>query len=147
MRTNRRPDLAEELREIRRRLRLLEGLRPPAPPAAFTPVRPLDWPGTGSADWEPLLVAAVPAGEVEILLSGLVSAGAAAVRVLVDGEPAGAELAWAEGVAGDTMLVRLDRAAEITVAARVREDGAEVRVQAVLGTAVRAVLAVPSGPA
>jgi len=99
-----RPDtLLTELRDLKRRLRLLEAgrMRPSATAAAalvpppssglpLMPARPTDWPATGSADWERLAVA-WPAGPVQVVLHTAADAGSAGeVRVLINGVPVGA---------------------------------------------------------
>jgi len=95
-----RPDtLATELREIRRRLRLLEGtgarasmafaMAAPVTPTQLVPARPVDWPATESPEWEALLRApAASGGQLTLdVVSDAETTGE--VRVLAGDEPSG----------------------------------------------------------
>ncbi|RSN65356.1 hypothetical protein DMH01_02955 [Amycolatopsis sp. WAC 04182] len=142
------PDtLVSELREIQRRLRLLEAGAPrvatampaPAPVSAgialgepFAPARPADWPGTESAEWEPLLRAFVTPGEVRLIIETVAGAGTTGrVRLLVDGDSLATELGAGEEVSRE--VVELDIEGELTeiVLEGLRQSGTgSVRVAA-----------------
>jgi hypothetical protein len=110
-RINRPDTLLTELRDLKRRLRLLEAgrMRPtgttvaaasqpfgsplspasrsPAPPVPLVPTRPVDWPATTSADWERLAVTQATS-EGTITLTAVADPGTAGeVRVVVNGSP------------------------------------------------------------
>jgi hypothetical protein len=110
-RINRPDTLLTELRDLKRRLRLLEAgrMRPPGtttaprplgsplsdvssspdlPPVPLQPTRPVDWPGTGSAEWEQLALTRAT-GPGRVTLNAVADpATAGQVRLVVDGEPA-----------------------------------------------------------
>jgi hypothetical protein len=126
-----RPDtLATELREIRRRLRLLEGtgvrasmafaMAAPVSATQLAPARPVDWPGTESSEWETLLRApAVSGGQLTLdVVSDAETTGE--VRVLVGDEPSGDEITVTEDLTRH--VVDVSGAGEILVQAR-RTDG------------------------
>ncbi|WP_018348661.1 hypothetical protein [Longispora albida] len=127
------PDtLLSEIRDLRRRLQLLEAGRPPrqsmvaptSPASSFLPVRPEDWPGTGSGYWEALLSAEFPAATaIEVTVApGPGTEGEA--RVLLDGTVTGAPVP-----AGKHRLL-LPAGGRVTVEARrIRGEGL-VRVMA-----------------
>jgi hypothetical protein len=136
-RVNRPDTLLTELRELRRRLRLLEGsrMRVAAPIAALRtragtvtallPARPADWPSTTSADWEPLLDATASGTLVVRAVADAGTTGAA--RVVVDGEVAGDEIAVTDEVVRTT--VQAD-GADLVVEARRTGGSGQVHVQA-----------------
>jgi hypothetical protein len=102
-RINRPDTLLTELRDIKRRLRLLEAgrMRSPAVPALFAgaepplgttlmPARPVDWPGTSTTGWEPLAATWTARGGTLVVLVAADADTAGEVRVVVDGAPVGA---------------------------------------------------------
>ena len=93
-RVNQPDTLVSVLREIQRRLRVLESTRrattfvaarASAPVTAFQPARPGEWPGTTSAEWTPLVRLLTRPGDVLVVLDA-VADDAGEARVLVDGE-------------------------------------------------------------
>ncbi|MGK3208936.1 hypothetical protein [Amycolatopsis sp. MEPSY49] len=95
-RVNQPDTLVSVLREIQRRLRVLESTRrtttfaaarAPAPVTAFQPARPQEWPGTEATEWAPLVRLLTRPGEVLVVLD-VVADTAGEARVLVDGEVA-----------------------------------------------------------
>ncbi|MEV6641266.1 hypothetical protein [Amycolatopsis sp. NPDC051371] len=97
-RVNQPDTLVTLLREIQRRLRVLEGTRHaatfaaaaapvPVPVLAFQPARPQDWPGTTSAGWTPLVRLLTRPGAFVVVLEA-VADSEGEVRVVVDGEAA-----------------------------------------------------------
>jgi hypothetical protein len=134
-RINRPDTLLTELRDLKRRLRLLEAgrMRPPSTAAAtptaaplaaggapapvpLMPVRPADWPATGSAEWERLAVTRA-AGAGQVTLHMAVESGTTGqVRVLVDGTPVGEPVPVGEAAGQST--VDIDRAGEVAVEVR-----------------------------
>lgn len=133
-RVNRPDTLLTELRELRRRLRVLEGSRmrtaaPLAAPSTGTPTlrpaRPSDWPSTASADWEPLLEGSF-AGTLAIrVVANQNTTGSA--RVVVDGTVVGDEIAVTSERAEHTVTVE---GGEVTVEARRLTGEGAVHVQA-----------------
>lgn len=142
-RVNRPDTLFTQLREIERRLRLLEGrqttasalvsLPPQAFPAVFAPARPADWPGTGSPEWTDLLRARAAPGPCRVLLDAHADGGTSGqARLVVNGTPAGDEVPVDDLVRLVLDVVVEDEPGEIVVqACRTRGDGA-VRVNALL---------------
>jgi len=139
------PDtLVSELREIQRRLRLLEAGAPRAAVAMavaasgialgepFAPARSRDWPGTESAEWEVLLRAFVTPGRVRLIIEIMADPGTVGrVRLLVDGDSPATELRTADEVTRD--VVELDVEGELTevVVEGLRQSGhGTVRVAA-----------------
>ena len=129
-RINRPDTLLTELRDLKRRLRLLEAgrMRPPAAAAALAapaapapvplmPARAMDWPATGSADWERLAVAGAGGGAGQIVLHTAAEPGTTGeVRVLLDGTPVGDAVPVSEAVQQST--VDIDGPGEVAVEAR-----------------------------
>jgi hypothetical protein len=158
-RINRPDTLLTELRDIQRRLRLLEAarMRPPAaatlvatnepdptlphapatsPPTAvpLLPARPTDWPATVSAEWERLAATWLVPGTRVIrvtlsLLSDVDTAGNA--RVLVDGQPTGDTLPVTPTLSRATVTIS-GAFSEIGVEAQRTDGGGSVRVAAVV---------------
>jgi hypothetical protein len=140
------PDtLVSELREIQRRLRLLEAGAPRAAVAMsavatagvalgepFAPARPRDWPGTRSSEWVRLLRAFVTPGRVRLIIETVADPGTVGrVRLLVDGDSLATELGTADDVARE--IVELDAESELTeiVVEGLRQSGpGAVRVAA-----------------
>jgi hypothetical protein len=140
-RVNRPDTLLTRLREIERRLRLLEGRRvtasaltsvaAPSGPVPFSPARPADWPGTDAPEWTDLLSAtAAPGGFRVIVNIRADEATTGQARVVVDGTPVGEELA-----AGERHVVEVavaGEASEIVVQARRTGGDGVVRASALL---------------
>jgi hypothetical protein len=131
------PDtLVTLLREIQRRLRVLEGTRhtatfaaaaaEPGPAPAFQPARPQDWPGTTAAGWTPLVRLLTRPGAFVVVLEA-VADSEGEVRVVVDGEAA-----ETFAVTGDVGRheVAVAPSAELVVEARRTGDTGTVRVTA-----------------
>jgi hypothetical protein len=141
-----RPDtLLTELRDIKRRLRLLEAgrMRPPSAamlasgttlplPVPLLPARPVDWPATESSEWERLSTAQIeptfPATVELHLVTEPDTNGEA--RVLVDGQPVGEPVAVTPALAVHSVPVT--PGSEITVEGRRSEGTGLVRVAALL---------------
>ncbi|HZN17201.1 MAG TPA: hypothetical protein VFB84_03275 [Micromonosporaceae bacterium] len=133
-RINRPDTLLTELRDIKRRLRLLEAdrMRPPATvlatgtggpspepsslsvasagtvPVPLAPVRPTDWPATSATAWERLSMTRVAIGPrgVRVELSATADEDTAgAVRVVADGTPMGVPVPVAGGPSHQTVEV------------------------------------------
>jgi hypothetical protein len=134
-RVNRPDTLLTELRELQRRLRLLEGtrMRTATPMVAMNaaevvplmPARPSDWPSTDEEDWEPLVDARTMA--TGTLTIRAVADTSGSVRVMVDGTVAGDELSITSEVARH--VVAVPGGVELVVEARSTGAGA-VYVQA-----------------
>ncbi|AHH97230.1 hypothetical protein [Kutzneria albida] len=93
-RVNHRDTLLTDLRELQRRLRLLEAAKVAAKPAAalaLPPTRPVDWPATTSPDWEDLFDATTRGGVLELRWTAE-EGTTGSVRVLLDGSQVGGEL-------------------------------------------------------
>ncbi|NBH07688.1 hypothetical protein [Amycolatopsis sp. SID8362] len=131
------PDtLVTLLREIQRRLRVLEGTRhtaaafaaaaAPAPVLAFQPARPQDWPGTTATDWTPLVRLLTRPGAFVVVLEAVADSGGE-VRVVVDGE-----VTETVAVTGDVGRheIAVTANAELVVAARRTGATGSVRVTA-----------------
>jgi hypothetical protein len=105
---NHRDTLDTQLRELQRRLRLLEARHtPPAATAAFVPARPTDWwQLSDAADWTDLATAGAAAGTLRLRADGTGD-----VRVQVAGRPD------AEYTAGDH-LIPLPAAADVRIQGR-----------------------------
>ena len=157
-RVNRADTLLTELRDLERRLRLLEAARMRqggTPPAAATgptgptgsggpggagglavpllPVRPVDWPATTSADWERLAAIRLPAGGATgINLDVVADPGTSgAARVLAGGVTVGEDLpATAEPAHYTLPLPGVGAEVELEVEGRVLSGGGAVRVAA-----------------
>lgn len=139
-RMNRQDTLFTELREMRRRLRLLETTRAGAATAVargmaaspgvavpLLPARPSDWPATDSAEWEPLVATRTMLGQegARLAVHAVTEGGAeGSVRVTVDGVVTGGELpASPERSQHDVVLAgTAGEEVEVTVEAR-RSDG------------------------
>ena len=144
-RINRPDTLLTELRDLKRRLRLLEAARMRATPAALAataaasepeaagvplmPARPADWPGTSATDWERLVVTRTARAGRLILQLAADPETAGEARVLVDGEPAG-EAVRAPGRV--TVEVEAEGEVEVAVEARRTSGPGLVRVAAQL---------------
>lgn len=143
-RINRQDTLLTELREIKRRLRLLEAGRmrpaaalapepPPVPAIPVPPARPVDWPATESSEWERLATLPVLLAErgaaVELSLAADPGSGGEA-RVLVDGQPVGEPVPVTETLTTSTISV--GAGTEISVEARRTEGTGLIRVTALL---------------
>jgi hypothetical protein len=150
-RINRPDTLLTELREIQRRLRLLEGasarvaaaltlagaVAAPAP-VSLPPARSTDWPATTSEEWEGLVrTLAVPelAGARLVIDAVAEPDTTGLVRVVAAGEPIAGELSVTSEVSRHTVdlpaVVDGDRAEIVVQARRVDGDGA-VRATAML---------------
>lgn len=136
-RVNHADTLVTELRELRRRLRLLEAARSvPAGAAAavraatgsLVPTRPVDWVACTAAGWEELFGGSTSGGVVALRFAA--DAGTAgSVRVVVDGSPVGAEFTAGVDPAAASVSVA---GGQVGVQARVVSGGGAVRVFAVL---------------
>ncbi|HWO58538.1 MAG TPA: hypothetical protein VNO31_00660 [Umezawaea sp.] len=136
------PDtLVSELRAIQRRLRLLEAGAPRAAAAMtasavsrgepFLPARPRDWPGTESAEWEPLLRAFAPPGRSGLVVETAADPGTAGrVRLLVDGVPLDVEWEAGDEVRREVVEVDVPGGAEVVVEGLRRTGDGAVRVVA-----------------
>ncbi|SEF36984.1 hypothetical protein SAMN05421837_11295 [Amycolatopsis pretoriensis] len=127
-RVNQPDTLVTLLREIQRRLRLLESTGRPAaraPVAAFQPARSPEWPGTDSAEWTPVVRLITRPGEVLIVLD-VVADTAGEARVLVDGDVA----ATVEAGRHEVTVTASAAVAELTVEARRTGATGSVRVSA-----------------
>jgi hypothetical protein len=152
-RVNRADTLLTELRDLERRIRLLEAARMrqggTAPAAAgptgptgpggllvpLLPVRPVDWPATTSAEWERLASIRLPAaGATGISLDVVADPGTSgAARVLAGGVRVGEDLlAAAEPVHYTLPLPGIRVEVELEVEGRVLSGGGAVRVAAAL---------------
>ncbi|WP_290052292.1 hypothetical protein [Amycolatopsis solani] len=135
-RVNQPDTLVTLLREIQRRLRVLEGTRhatafaagpaAPAPVQVFQPARPQDWPGTAAADWTPLVRLLTRPGSFVVVLEA-VADGEGEVRVVVDGEPAETVAVTGEVSRHETEVTV---SAELVVEARRTGAAGTVRVTA-----------------
>ncbi|TDV47854.1 hypothetical protein [Actinophytocola oryzae] len=140
-RVNRPDTLLTRLREIERRLRLLEGrgpamtmasVSPPPPrPVPLTPARPRDWPGTDSPEWTDLVLTLAQPGEFRVVVDAVADTGASGeARVLVNGTPVGAGFAVGEWHVVDITVG--EELSEVVVQARRTGGGGLVRVSATL---------------
>jgi hypothetical protein len=133
-RINRPDTLFTELRELRRRLRLVEAaatspavasLRTasaqPTYAVPLVPARPADWPATESAEWEGLLLISSPAGGRLVLRFAADEGTTGSVRVSVDG------VVVAEESPDSDLEVAVD-AGEVLVEARRTDGDGAVRV-------------------
>ncbi|MBP2323593.1 hypothetical protein JOF56_003978 [Kibdelosporangium banguiense] len=137
-RVNRPDTLLTELRELRRRLRLLESsrMRAAAPAAAMRavegtpllPARPSDWPSTDSADWEVALDGSATAGNTLVIRTVADQDTTGTARVTVDGNVVGDEIFIASDLARHTVFI--DRVAEIAVEVRRTSGSGSIRLQA-----------------
>ncbi|GLY43543.1 hypothetical protein Amsp01_095660 [Amycolatopsis sp. NBRC 101858] len=131
-RVNQPDTLVSVLREIQRRLRVLESTRRTAGFAArastvtaFQPARPEEWPSTTSAEWTPLVRLLTRPGDVLVVLDA-VADDAGEVRVLVDGEP----VFTGEAGRHEVAVTANAAVAELTVEARRTGATGTVRVAA-----------------
>jgi hypothetical protein len=153
-RVSRSDSLLTELRDIKRRLRLLEAIRMrQTTPAAsgllaaiegsvLTPVllpaaRPVDWPATTSVEWERLAAVRLSrayVGDVAIHVTVAAEEGTSGeVRVLADDVRVGESLPVQEDIVTHTMTVSVSTTdVEIVVEARRASGGGSVRVSALL---------------
>jgi uncharacterized protein (DUF736 family) len=144
-RVNRPDTLLTELREIQRRLRLLEGTGARAAmaattvtsvstPSALIPARPGEWPATESPDWEGVVRTLVFPGQARLVVeavSDLETTGQ--VRVVVGGSLVGEELSVTSVLTRHLVdLLAEDELTEIVVHARLTEGEGAVRVAALL---------------
>jgi hypothetical protein len=146
VRVNRADTLLTELREIKRRLRLLEagrmtpagpapGAGPPRPaPVPLLPDRPVDWPATTSPTWERLVVTrAALARPATLTVQAHLDAGTTAeVRVLLDGGRVGDDLLVAAAATHDVSQPATATTAEIAVEAHLVTGPGPLRLAAVL---------------
>jgi len=143
-RVNRPDTLLTRLREIERRLRLLEGGRvapaatlaavaSQAMPVAFTPARPVDWPGTDSPEWTDLVRAIAASGRYQVLVDTVAAEGTSGqARVVVNGTPAG-EAVPADDLARHVVDVHVeDEPGEIVIQVRRVQGDGVVRTSAIL---------------
>ncbi|MFL6121725.1 hypothetical protein [Actinophytocola sp.] len=140
-RVNRPDTLLTQLREVERRLRLLEGRRagmsaltsavPQAVPVPLSPARPRDWPGTDSPEWTDLVRTLARPGGFRVVVDAVADTGTAGqVRVLVSGTPAGEDMAAGERHTVDVAVT--DELSEVVVQARRTGGNGLVRVSALL---------------
>jgi hypothetical protein len=136
-RVNQPDTLVSVLREIQRRLRVLESTRrattsaarAAAPVTAFQPARPQEWPGTTAAEWTPLVRLLTRPGEVLVVLDAVVdSAGEA--RVMVDGEVVSTVEVTGEVGRHEVAVTANAAVTELTVEARRTGATGTVRVAA-----------------
>jgi hypothetical protein len=136
-RVNQPDTLVSVLREIQRRLRVLESTRRAttsaaralAPVTAFQPARPQEWPGTTAAEWTPLVRLLTHPGEVLVVLDAVAdSAGDA--RVLVDGEVVSTVEVTGEVGRHEVAVTANAAVTELTVEARRTGATGTVRVAA-----------------
>jgi hypothetical protein len=137
-RVNRPDTLITELRELRRRLRLLESsrMRSAAPVAAMRagetapllPARPSDWPTTESAEWEVLLDGSVTTTSTLVIRTVADQDTTGTARITLDGDAVGDEIFIAAEVARHTVFI--DRAAELAIEVRRTSGTGAVRLQA-----------------
>lgn len=151
-RINRPDTLLTELRDLKRRLRLLEAARMRAAPAAaaalaaaaeapasepgvpLMPARPSDWPGTSGASWERLAVTWTARAGRLILQHAADPDTTGEARVLVDGEPVGEVVRVSPTPARSTvdLPAPAEGEAEVAVEARRTSGPGLVRVAAQL---------------
>lgn len=141
-RVNRPDTLFTQLREIERRLRLLEGRRTALAltsvgtqsfPVPFTPARPADWPGTEDPEWTDLLRVRAGHGSFQVVVDAVADAGTSGqARVSVNGTPTGVELA-VDDLARHVVDVTVENVpGEIVVQARRTGGDGAVRASALL---------------
>jgi len=140
-RINRPDTLLTELRDLKRRLRLLEAARMRTGAATMAaaaaraapggvplvPARTSDWPGTSSAGWERLLVTLTDRGGRLVVELAADPDTAGQARATVDGEPAGDTVA-APG--RFTVEVAAPGGAEVEVAVEARRTSGTGLVRA-----------------
>jgi hypothetical protein len=140
-RVNRPDTLLTQLREIERRLRLLEGRRATASaltsvaarsvPVSFAPARPQDWPATDSPEWTDLVLTLAQPGEFRVVVDAVADRGTAGqTRVTVNGTPVSDEVTVGEWRTVDIAVT--DELSEVVVQARRTEGDGLVRVSALL---------------
>jgi hypothetical protein len=137
-RVNRPDTLLTELRELRRRLRLLESsrMRTAAPVAAMRageiapllPSRPSDWPSTESSEWEVIFDGSVTTTSTLVIRTTADQDTTGTVRVTLDGDAVGDEIFVATEVSRHTVFI--DRAAELAIEVRRVTGSGAVRLQA-----------------
>jgi hypothetical protein len=137
-RVNRPDTLFTELRELQRRLRLLESsrMRAAAPltamrageTALLLPARPSDWPSTESDDWEVIFDGSLTGTSTLVMRTVADQDTAGAVRVTLDGDTVGDETFVATEVSRHTVFI--DRAAELAIEVRRTNGSGAVRLQA-----------------
>jgi hypothetical protein len=137
-RVNRPDTLFTELRELQRRLRLLESsrMRAAAPlavmrageTAPLLPSRPTDWPSTESEEWEGLFDGSVTGIGTLVMRTVADQDTDGAIRVMLDGDIVGDEIFVATEVARHTIFI--DRAAELVIEVRRTSGSGAVRLQA-----------------
>jgi hypothetical protein len=141
-RVNRPDTLFTQLREIERRLRLLEGRRaalaltsmpPQALPVPFVPARADDWPGTDAPEWTDLVRALAVPGRYQVVVDAVADAGTAGqARVSVNGTPVGDELAVGDRVRHVVEVVIEGELDEVVVRVRRTDGDGMVRTSALL---------------
>ncbi len=140
-RVNRPDTLLTRLREIERRLRLLEGGRRPtlaltsvaaqSVPVPFAPARPLDWPGTDAPEWTDLVLTLAQPGAYRVVIDAVADERTTGqTRVVVNGTPVSDELTTGEWRVVDITVT--DELSEVVVQARRNSGAGMVRVSAVL---------------
>jgi hypothetical protein len=137
-RVNRPDTLLTELRELQRRLRLLESsrMRAAAPltamrageTAPLLPARPVDWPSTESDEWEVMFDGSVTATTTLVMRTVADQDTTGGVRVTLDGDAVGDEIFVASEVTRHTVFV--DRAASIAIEVRRVSGSGAVGLQA-----------------
>jgi hypothetical protein len=145
-RVNQPDTLLTELREIQRRLRLLEGGRPAAVSAAaaavsgapvmvpFVAARTEEWPGTTSADWTALVRVLTGPGAFHVVVESVADADTTGeVRVLVQEDVVDEQIAVTADLTRSSVSVTPEAAStEILVEARRTGGAGAVRVVAFL---------------
>jgi hypothetical protein len=136
-RVNQPDTLVSVLREIQRRLRVLESTRrattfaarASAPVTAFQPARPGEWPGTTAAEWTPLVRLLTRPGDVLVVLDAVADIAGEA-RVLVDGEVVATVEVTGEVGRHEAAVTANAAVTELTVEARRTGGTGTVRVAA-----------------
>ncbi len=141
-RVNRPDTLHTQLREIQRRLRLLEGTRavaavasvqPQPLPVPFSPARTDDWPGTQSPDWTAMVRTSAMPGRFQVVVEAVAGAGTSGqARLVVNGTPAGDELSVGDLARHVVEVVVDSELGEIVVQARRTHGDGVVRITALL---------------
>jgi hypothetical protein len=137
-RVNRPDTLLTELRELQRRLRLLESsrMRAAAPltatrvgeAAPLLPARPVDWPSTESSAWEVIFDGSVTTTSTLVMRTVADQDTTGGVRVTLDGDAVGDEIFVASEVTQHTVFI--DRAASIAIEVRRASGDGAIRLQA-----------------
>lgn len=141
-RVNQPDTLLTELREIQRRLRLLEGGRPAVAAAVsaasvmvpFVAARTEEWPGTTSSDWTALVRVLTGPGAFQVVVESVADADTTGeVRILVQGDVVDDQIAVTADLNRLSVSVSPEGAStEIVVEARRTGGAGAVRVVAFL---------------